>query len=246
MSNFMAKTPIYNHSRKKRKESFCPGTWDDAIAGLASCYHAPNSQASLLASIEQKICDAWTYKRPETQFAVSGQYVDVGRYLSGEPECMGQTVMVDGTGRQGVEIWVNGAASVGVHQSNIQRRGAAINAFLEGLRQRNIPFALKLAIGSHYNDEDYWFWFDINSEDGISADLLAFCLIHPAYLRRIFFAWLERKTGESDCGSYGKPLNFSNVPADVIAFDDNFRDWENYDTDEKAADQVLARIKKLR
>ena len=68
-------------------------------------------------------------------YDVSGQWLDVGRFLDGEPECFGGYIQADfgGSSSKVIRVDVNIAASAGINEREFFERGAAAAAFCDAI-----------------------------------------------------------------------------------------------------------------
>lgn len=130
--------------------------------------------------------------------AVAGGTLDVGTYLSGDPECF-YVPEQDDTARmrQGrgpiVRIVANLCASAGVSTTTITRRGAAVVALADALDKCG------------YRSEVIGTWVTDNRraavvvtavikrpDQSVQVDQLAFALAHPSAFRRLAFSIFEQ------------------------------------------------------
>ena len=145
----------------------------------------------------------------QSRYDYQGVQVDVGRFLSGEPECMIDFVP-EPSARMGrvVRILVNGVASASVDTDRIIKRGVAICALVDSVHK--LGMGVEVYVETPINDEG------LNDRDGkvmtmltklhdsqqmLDINNLMFALCHPSMLRRIMFSVMERTA----C-AYVKPL----------------------------------------
>ena len=150
--------------------------------------------------------------RQNIENAVSGYAVDVGAYLSNAPECFYRREMNEPVATAPVvRIVVSLAFSASVRPEIITKRGAMICAMADAIEQ--LGYSVEI-IG---NDavESRGKYSEINivlkqSTCTLNVATLAFCLAHPAMLRRLLFS-AEEKTGWADFAyAYGVPIDSSN------------------------------------
>jgi hypothetical protein len=146
---------------------------------------------------------------------LSGDVVDVGTFLTGEPECMIAPVMVPtpGTGRV-VRIVVPTAVSASVSADTVRARGAAIVALVDVLARCG-------------NRLEVWSWSGVShgsrgrtstavlvqaADQPLDMGRIMFALAHPAWLRRIMFGvWENPANGNTPAivtergSGYGTP-----------------------------------------
>jgi hypothetical protein len=154
--------------------------------------------AELRASIDHAVHDVINARSSSYTFDVSGEFVDVGRYLSGEPECFGTDSQEAGNNvRPVVKLCVNIAASGAVSPESLVVRGAAIVAaidILEALGRRVEVWACKGSESRKAGKAAYEIHVLVKRADQpLDVDRLAFAVAHPACLRRLFFSVMERR-----------------------------------------------------
>lgn len=167
-------------------------------------------RASLDSYVEQVVASHST----QVSYDYTGDYVDVGRFLSGEPECFG--TVYEGESSRGpiVRLVANGAVSCGVSTESIFARGAAILAAVDIIEATGRRVELTLAFGA----EESWgdpkpnleVFVPIKSaHQQVDADRLAFALCHASSFRRLGFSIWEQQGYNPAC----------NRPAPVTAED---------------------------
>lgn len=128
-------------------------------------------------------------------YDVAGDYVDIGRYLSGEPECFGTQVEDPSLSKQVVRINVNTAVSCGVSQHAIFARGAAILAaidVIESTGRRVEVWAVNGARAHQGKLHVHETYVLVKAADQhLDIDRLAFALCHAATHRRLCFSVFE-------------------------------------------------------
>lgn len=150
---------------------------------------------------------------------VSGGYVDIDRYISGEPENMYESwIEPDVSQGKALKVALNCAASAGVNPEYIKRRGLAVAAAVHAVNTMGFNVELWVGqtvrgAGSKTNTElvkakDYF--------DPLDDEVALMMCAHPGMLRRIVF-WLEEQHEEEwrrpmgfgpEGGGYGGPANF--------------------------------------
>lgn len=123
------------------------------------------------------------------EFDVTGTTVDVGRMMSGEPECMIQPVMQQ-VPRDSpvVTVVVEACVSASMSADTYLKRGATILALLDVLRIIGIPAEVYL---SSDNGITCHLIPLVEAGQHVDVDELAFALAHPGAFRRIGFAAWE-------------------------------------------------------
>lgn len=130
-----------------------------------------------------------------TNFGVTGAVVDMGRFMSGEPECM-QDFMLEPEAGMGkvVKVLIAGVTSAGVSPQSIMDRGCAVLALVDTLHKLGVGIELwwescvegndKKAYSSAVKLHDSSEMLDINA--------VMFALAHPSMLRRLQFSVQEQ------------------------------------------------------
>lgn len=162
----------------------------------------------LLGDLEPRFSEAFG-EYYVTRHDVAGSFVDVGAYVTGEPECMMEFIP-EPDARMGrvVKIVVAGTASSFVKSEHIMKRGIAVLALIDVIHKMGLGIEL---------------WWDESIRGGYATTVklhdsaepmdintLMFALAHPSMLRRLQFSVQEQseKAKEQDAvqyGGYGSP-----------------------------------------
>jgi hypothetical protein len=135
----------------------------------------------------------------QTQFALTGAVVDVGRYLGGEPECMIDFVP-EPSSRMGrvVKILVNGSASCSIDADDIIRRGVAVCALVDSIHKLGMGVEVYVEFPTNTHGVNapsgsvYTTLVKLHdSQQMLDINNLMFALCHPSMLRRINFSQIE-------------------------------------------------------
>lgn len=208
-------TPVYNRSRVPRNSDFCEYTWDQTLTGLVNGWREGTQEihhiVSKIHSLEREYLDGHGI-----EYDVTGDFIDMGVYLTGEPECMGRIIPREII-KDEVHILINTTFSRRVDSRTIKIRGAAITALIEKLMDN---YEVKLLFGmgidriSHYH-RNIEVILNIDLQNEFSRDVIAFCAAHPGYFRRCLFALMEKTAKKRDLGNYGYPT-FCKISLDNI------------------------------
>jgi hypothetical protein len=188
--------------------------------------------------------------RQKSVYAVAGNYIDIGNYLSNDPECF-IAKEYDENNQKGkiITIVCSISFSAAISSETIILRGAMICAFVDaleyaGYRAEVICNEASSKSSSNldgYNKERGWFEVDIiikKASQALNKIELAFCLAHPAMLRRILFSVAEIEGWSDYVTNYGYPSKatnkgdiyieevFSEVVSDEVAIDWIFAELE--------------------
>ena len=149
--------------------------------------------AKLRATLESVVQKTVTAKSSRLEWAESGDFLDVGRVLSGEPEAFGSYVESDathGTARV-IKIVGNVSARGGVKSESIFSAGAAVAAAVDVLELLGHRVELWLGSGSLHRSTDEKLTVLVKVKEAsqpLDLDRVAFVLAHNASLRRLFFS----------------------------------------------------------
>ena len=153
---------------------------------------------SLRARVESSVRDLINARSSSYVYDLSGECVDVGRYLSGEPECFITEVSTgESNSRPVVKIVANLAASGSVSTHSLIVRGAAIVAaidILEALGRRVEAWIAKGSATTRSGGNIHETHVLVKSAgQPLDIDRLAFAVAHPACLRRLCFSVMEQR-----------------------------------------------------
>lgn len=152
-------------------------------------------------------------------YDVSGGFVDVGRYLDGEPECMVEQWVDPDVKRGKVLKLLNMAtADAGISEKVLRERGRAVAVAVEVLHQ--LGFNLEIWTGEAVKQMNGTNHVAVEmvklkeAEDPLDWDALMFGIGHPGMLRRVIFGLNEtrpederRRFGFKPKGGYGYPCS---------------------------------------
>lgn len=178
--------------------------------------------------------------------AVSGDEVDVGLYLSGEPECMTdyQLKLTPSYGKV-AKIIVNCVASCSVKAATMQHRGAAACILIDALESSGVRCEVWMLPTT--SEVFYSKVLVKKADQHVEPDRMAFMLSHPAVLRRLAFKEQETyggKVGQETKWGYGTPTD---LPKEEREEDGTIyfgRYYSGYDTEKdmvKTTNSLLAK-----
>lgn len=172
--------------------------------------------------------------RPAPVWDVAGAFVDVPEYLAGMPECMVTFSDVEVPARRVVRMLWNGTGSAITSAETLLRRGAAACALVEILEQSGFSVELTVCMAFTGGDVDERTWqppagarnvtqtvLAKPAGDPLDMDRFMFAAAHPAYLRRLLFAFQERVLTDAEWSDvnrhfgYGRPIAVSMEGYDV-------------------------------
>lgn len=123
-------------------------------------------------------------------YDVTGDCLDVGRLVTGEPECMMSFTSIEDTNEQGniIKLVVNTATSAGISEAIMRRRGAIVLSLIEALE----IVGKRLEVWALFSESN---GYDMRvcvkrSDETAQDDMLAFAIAHPSFSRRFCHAIL--------------------------------------------------------
>lgn len=185
-------------------------TFEDAIALADRGWPEGAAKAQSLRSEIDSVVNGIVASRLTTYtYDLTGEYVDVGLHLCGDPECFG----VEDQSRSSlsqpiVKIVVNNAASGSVDADALIARGIAVVAavdILESLGKR-VELWLSKGVESTRTSDIAEFHVPLKAADQpLDIDRVAFALAHPSSLRRLSFS-VQEQYGFNPCQSKPYPI----------------------------------------
>lgn len=205
-------------------------TMDEALE-LAR-YGWEDGRQHLRQAVGRIALDQLVGRRPivESRLDFAGDEVDIGAYLHGEPECMvDYQVRQDTHGKQAM-MYVNASMASHVSSERIMQRGGALYAAIEALRTEGYSLGLTMVDSTKNNSFSHYVEYQIpvvQPGEYLGIDTAAFCLAHPAFLRRGVLALNEHESndlrysmGFMAGGGYGEPTRMvSDLPPHSFLID---------------------------
>lgn len=168
----------------------------------------------LLGVLEERLTDAFgSYF--VTEYQTSGAVVDMGRFVTGEPECMLEFVQ-EPQARMGrvVKIVVNASCSWNIDQQLILNRGVAILALIDTIHKMGVGIELwweeSASAAIHFTNLIKLH----DSSEPMDIDAIMFALANPDMLRRLQFSVQEQHPLANKMGvgaGYGSPQDLWSV-----------------------------------
>lgn len=193
-----------------RDDFFWTSNFDEAVTLATNGWS--DGAARVVArrdGLEPWLAAAKAAKVRQHSYDVTGDYVDVGRHLSGEAECFGVEIDSEGGNTFGrvVSIRLNQAVSGSVDPEAIAARGVVVLLAVDLLESCGIRCEVILSkgsISSNYSGSVRNLQVDSNvvvkrAGDPVDLDRLAFWIAHPASFRRFGFR-INEQNGLSPCG----------------------------------------------
>lgn len=174
-------------------------TMDEALE-LAR-YGWEEGRQHLRQAVGRIALDQLVGRRPivESRLDFAGDEVDIGAYLHGEPEHMvDYQVRQDTHGKQAM-MYVNASVASNVSSERIMQRGGALYAAIEALRTEGYSLGLTMVDSTKNNRFSHYAEYQIpvvQPGEYLDIDTAAFCLAHPAFLRRGVLALNEHEPND--------------------------------------------------
>lgn len=190
---------------------------------IRACFEGWKEGAARLRAASSIADRSLQFEAPEqtTEHAVAGSIVDVGAFLSGQPECMLEFVEQDRPVRR-CRIVIDGFVSSNVSPSVVEARGRAVAAAAMALQAQGV--IAEVVIRERYRNPDRsneTLDISVNVwKSGRTMDLgvLAATIVHPGFTRRLWFQ-AQWWTGAQTCGGlshFGDRLEMPLEPGDVL------------------------------
>ena len=146
----------------------------------------------------------WKNYDIKTKYDIAGGAVNIGRYLSGVPDCM-RCMHVSNEHSlparvQKIFIIANTHKDITANQ--ILYHGYKIYQMIEALEMANIQTDITLAFSTNkeimHSEQDYYFYETYikikKPEDVMYPEKMLFCVAHPSMLRRLILSERERNS----------------------------------------------------
>ncbi len=205
-------------------------------------------RAKILPIIAEKVL------RPKPIHSIAGHCVDVGSFLANEPECfIAQEYEERNYPGRIYKIVCSISFSASISPETIIQRGAMICALIDAIEYAghraevicNDASAVRDYAEYRQGNRKNEGWLEISvtvkkSSQPLEMTDLAFCLAHPAMLRRIMFSVAEIEGWSDFIGNYG-------YPAEAIEKGDFYlrEIFSETVSDDKAINWVLDELAKL-
>jgi hypothetical protein len=199
----MAKLPPPDDDRGSREESrsrdawFGSRTFDEAVE-MARDGWPKGAAAALKArkTVDQRVAQLVSAKASQWGFDVVGDVVDIGRYLTGEPECW----LTEQDGENGrarvVKFLFNVCCSAAVQPEAMISRGAAILAAIDAIEASGTRCEVWFGYSAkkHCEEEQLDIVVPVKyAGQPLDQDRLAFALASPSCSRRLCFSVAEQE-----------------------------------------------------
>lgn len=152
-------------------------------------------------------------KTASWRYDVAGELPDIGRFLAGDPAHMRRHGHPKGH-KPVINIAVNNALSSAASAQQMTNYGAALVAIIDKIE--NAGRRVELTVHNVTNCSGARVsvgWVVKYADDAFDLASVAFSLAHPASVRRIVFAMMERSTTPTSA-AYGRPVEITE--ADLV------------------------------
>jgi hypothetical protein len=191
--------------------------------------------------------------RPKQIYSVAGYNVDVGSFMANEPECfISREYEERNYPGQIYKIVVSISVSASIEPETIIQRGAMICALIDAIEfaghRAEVICNFAVSAGNSEIDKQgknkELGWFEVSvtvkkTSQPLEMSDLAFCLSHPAMLRRIMFSAAELEGWSDFIFNYGFPAEASEQ-GDIYIKEIN----SGVVPDEEAIEWVLSEFRK--
>ena len=212
--------------------------WTDGREYIAKLAERLNGRLSALVSV------------PEVRYDVTGDFLDIGRFVSDEPEDFGTLVdtqvRVDAPVAKIVRMRISTGARFSVAPSSYFIRGAAAIALADVLERKGCRVEIMAYTRSEsYSDHISTYTYPLKHENQpLDIDACAFFLAHISSHRRINFANREQES-EHDRklmdvpGAYGKSQSLPEAEKGDIHLGALVENW----TEQQAFDWIVSQLR---
>lgn len=233
------------HSHEDMSSSFCPLTWDEA---MDQALHGEAKRASDFSKVVEEIQSRMETEFPRLTHDVTGPILDVGAFVSGEPECFMRRSPKPAP--RSVPVYVDMGFSGGTSAQTIQTRAAAITALVDELQTMGYIVDLHVARRQKLSDRPRPVIVDVAIDcRPVDVNILSF-VCSPEFQRRWTWAVFEDYCDKDnpDCGGYGHGEEMSRPEEAgfmfVGSYDHMWRSswWRDEDT---ARDHIVEMVKQF-
>ncbi|GGG66129.1 DUF7192 family protein [Epilithonimonas arachidiradicis] len=197
-------------SRKPASEWYGGVTWEQTKKlATSGWWEGMEKVRSITAELSEVVATKIVRYDPEYCFA--GNVVDVGMFLSNSPEYfLTKQIAEQEIKGKIVTIVCNISVSAAINSDVIIQKGAMVCALVDALEMSGYRCEIILNETSQYYESKLEVDVCIKkSNQSLNFAELAFCLAHPAMLRRIMFSVAELEGWADFAHAYGRPCSAS-------------------------------------
>ena len=217
----------WNHDRPEHGDWYGGSkSWDDMKSIARSGWPEGVAVVAKLRARADAIIERIRGKCEGVAYDVSGQWLDVGRHLSGEPEAFGSFVQMDcGAGQSKVvRVDVNLAVSGGVSSGAFLARGAAACALcdmIESSGRRCEIYAVsssvcKRPVGRAKRGLNIRILIK-GANEPLDMARVAFAMAHVGFFRRAVVSFMQSIGHDPNC-AIPVPFRYSSLPPEMADF----------------------------
>lgn len=223
--NYLDTTPNINwdspSSRGDRSEWTGTKDWETAIG------YATKGWPEGVKKVTDKMGLNRTVGKSKTQiYDVFGERPEIGRFLSGVPDCMARRVIRESAKRPIIDLTINASYSAGIKADTIMNYGAAIALVIDELEDNGFSVGLHVGAANDatgIGSNTYGALVNIKrAGERMDLDRLIFFTANPAFLRRFIFGYWETKYDGQSIFKYGygriAEMEKANYPEDSVYF----------------------------
>lgn len=193
-----------SHGKTYDRPSFCAHSYAEAEHMLDNGWLDGISQMDV---ITRELEGSGEGEQTYIKYDVFGDFLNVGRFLSGEPECCGR-FLTRKTKNGEVNILVNITAPNFTPQQTTINRGAAIQALVNKLLDNYYVNLQFIEVTKNIMQfKEMQIIVNVDTNNFYSREAIAFLAGNPAFLRRICFVVNEALCHKSNCDNYGRPAD---------------------------------------
>jgi len=165
-------------------------TLEEAVDLAYSGWPAGATRALETRAVVERIVGLTSGKSQQWGYELVGDVVDVGRYLTGEPECWLTEQAGDSHNGRVVKIVANVSISAGVSVESVFRRGACVVTAVDAIENAGKRCEVWLAYGASAfgGKESQFFVLLKTASQPLDQDRIAYALCHAATSRRLCFS----------------------------------------------------------
>lgn len=238
MIDYIKNTSPENRSREVMP-NFCDYSWEDTLKMLKEGWGEGIKEIDIKADVISQIIDNQeiVYNRD-----VMGEYLDIGSYLEGIPECWFYSD-IQIAKKEGLKITVNLSAHCNIKQEQIKNKGAVVMALIDRFYDKYFLDIDLINPSINCMGKNIISIFNISTLNGYDRDMLAFIICNPAYLRRVNFAIIERICKKSNCNGYGSPRDIEGLEGIYIPIINNSEDYLTLEQSANKVSMILNNLK---
>lgn len=233
-----------DESSKRKKRSFCgTSSWEEmeqvirtgwvkgrrsVAAGLKDIFSSNSSSIS-----------SGSY----ADYDVAGDYPDVERYLTGEPDHM-LSYGAHSAAKPVIKLVVNVVVSACVDTRFIINRGSAVAALVDEIESAGNSCEIITVFPTEGHKALASYSVTVKKAgEVLSIDDIAFGLGHPSMVRRVIFSMLERHPfvyGKGYRSGYGRCVD---IPVECLPYDVIYLDYLSNTRDYSTADEAMNTVR---